>query len=201
MLELACREVVFHFNKHHLVDPATPMWVLKTKGKTYMVDHVTASIPWSTKETPDNSHTKGAIKFKNALVQIDDNNNAELLPLTIKDIARLKTQQYTRILISAIRTVPDYLKSANIAHTKLKIIYGACGSGPWYICDIKRPNDMVMLKLAMPAGSFRELQENEAYYKRYDLLDEAEIDEDDEDHFEELEVDDDDDDEDLDETE
>lgn len=192
MLELACREVVFHFNKHHLVDPTTPMWTIKAKGKTYYVNHVSATIPWSTKETVDSPHTKGSIKFKKVLIQIDDDNNAELLPLTIKDIARLKTQQYTRILISAIRTVPDYLKSANIAHTTLKIVYGACGSGPWYICDIKNPNDITLLKLAMPVGSFRELQENEAYYKRYDLLEEAELDEDDEDHFEDLDDDDDD---------
>lgn len=189
MIEIAARECVFHFNKHHLVDPTIPMWVIKTKGKTYMVNHVTAQIPWSTKNTPDNAHTKGAIKFKNTLVQIDDDNNAELLPLTIKDIARLKTKQYTRILISAIRTVPEYLKQVNIAHTKFKVLYGSCGSGPWYICDIKKPDDMVMLKLAMPTSSFREIQENEAYYKMYDNLADVEPGEDDEDHFEDLDDD------------
>lgn len=170
MLELACREVVFHFNKHHLVDATTPMWVIKTKGKTYMVNHVTSTIPWSTKETPNNNHTKGAIKIKNTLVIIDDDNNAELLPLTIKDIARLKTKQYTRILINAIKTIPEYLEHANIAHTKFKKIYGSCGSGPWLICDIKDPNAVTMLKLAMPANSFRILQENEQYYKMYDSI-------------------------------
>lgn len=186
MLEIAANECVFHFNKKFLEDPTTPMWVIKTRGKTYYVNHVSANIPWSTKETIDSSHTKGSIKFKKVLIQIDNDNNAELLPLTIKDIARLKTQKYTRILINAIRTVPDYLKSACIAHTKFKEIYGSCGSGPWYVCDIKNPNDLVMLKLAMPPNSFRELQENEVYYKRYDLLDDAEPDEDIEDHFEDI---------------
>jgi hypothetical protein len=42
--------------------------------------HVTASAPWSTKETPDNAHTKGSIKFKNVDVVIDDENCAEITP-------------------------------------------------------------------------------------------------------------------------
>lgn len=172
MIEIAARECVFHFNKHHLVDPSTPMWIIKTKGKTYMVDHVNANIPWSTKNTPDNVHTKGAIKFKNVLVRIDGDNHAYLDPLKISDIARLKTKQYTRILISAIKMVPDYLEQAKIAHTKFKKIYGSCGSGPWLICDIKDPNAVTMLKLALPAGSWRELLENEQYYKIYDNVEE-----------------------------
>lgn len=173
MLELACREAVFHFNKHYLTDPTIPMWVIKCSGKTYYVNNVTANIPWSTKNTPDNSHTKGAIKFKKVLVQIDDNNNAELLPLTINDITRLKIKKYTRILINAIKMVPEYLEQAQIAHTKFKKIYGSCGSGPWLICDIKDPNAVTMLKLAMPANSFRILQENEQYYKMYNEIDEV----------------------------
>jgi len=173
MLEIAARECVFHFNKHFLTDPTIPMWVLKTKGKTYYVNHVTANLPWSTKNTPDNSHTKGAIKFKNALIKIDDENCAELVPLTLSDFARLKTARYTRILINAIKTVPDYLKQGNIAHTKFKKIYGSCGSGPWLICDIKNPTDITLLKLAMPDGSFRILQENESYYKMYNEIEDV----------------------------
>jgi hypothetical protein len=46
------------------------MWVLKAKGQTFYVDHVDSKIGFSTKETPDNSHTKGAIKFKHCLVAI-----------------------------------------------------------------------------------------------------------------------------------
>lgn len=52
------------------------MWVLKAKGKTYYVNHVTANVGWSTKETPDNPHTKGSLKFKNVNITIDDNNEA-----------------------------------------------------------------------------------------------------------------------------
>ena len=54
------------------------MWVLKTKGETYYVNHVNALTGWSTKETPDNSHTKGSLKFKNVDVSIDDNNEAKI---------------------------------------------------------------------------------------------------------------------------
>ena len=67
-----CKEAVFHFNKGHLADPTIPMWVIKAKGQTFYVDHVDAQIGFSTKETPDNNHTKGSLKFKNCLISIDD---------------------------------------------------------------------------------------------------------------------------------
>ena len=66
------KEVIFHFNKKHLEDPTIPMWVLKMKGQTFYVDHVEANAPWSTKETPDNSHTKGSLKFKHVTVEMDN---------------------------------------------------------------------------------------------------------------------------------
>lgn len=48
------------------------MWVLKIKGKTYYVEHVDfKGVDFSTKETPDNSHTKGSIKCK-GYAYIDD---------------------------------------------------------------------------------------------------------------------------------
>ena len=67
-----CDTVVFHFNKGHTADPTIPMWVTKTKGQTYYVDHVDADCPWSTKETPDNPSTKGSLKFKNCWLTIAD---------------------------------------------------------------------------------------------------------------------------------
>ena len=60
--------MVFHFNKKHLEDPAIPMWVIKAKGESYYVEHVDCMVNWSTKETPDNSHTKGSIKIKDCLL-------------------------------------------------------------------------------------------------------------------------------------
>ncbi len=40
------------------------MWVFKVKGETYYVDHAVFKIGFSTKETPDNPHTKGSLKTK-----------------------------------------------------------------------------------------------------------------------------------------
>ena len=68
-----CKEVVFHFNKGHLSNPQIPMWVIKAKGESHYVNHVSSNAPWNTKETPDNPSTKGSIKFKNVNVIIENN--------------------------------------------------------------------------------------------------------------------------------
>ena len=69
-------EIVFHFNKKHLSEPTVPMWVVKCRGDTYYVDHVDVSpgVGFSTKETPDNPHTKWSIKFKGNM-EIEEENN------------------------------------------------------------------------------------------------------------------------------
>ncbi len=58
--------IIFHFNKAHLTDSSIPMWTIKHKGQSYYVNHIDVSpgVGFSTKETPDNPHTKGSIKFK-----------------------------------------------------------------------------------------------------------------------------------------
>jgi hypothetical protein len=65
---------VFHFNKEHLLNESIPPWVIKAKGETHYVKHVECSVPWSTKETPENPHTKGSIKVKNVDILIFDGN-------------------------------------------------------------------------------------------------------------------------------
>lgn len=62
-------EIILHFNKMHLQDPEIPMWVIKAKGESHYVHHVDvdAGIGFSTKETPNNPHTKGSLKFKGKL--------------------------------------------------------------------------------------------------------------------------------------
>jgi len=69
-------EIIFHFNKMSLHDPSVPMWVVKSKGETYYVDHVDveSGVGFSTKETPSNPHTKGSIKFK-AKLKIEKQDN------------------------------------------------------------------------------------------------------------------------------
>lgn len=54
------------------------MWVLKIKGQSHYVTHVTVkpNVGMTTKETPDNAHTKGAIKFKGS-VRIFTNDGGE----------------------------------------------------------------------------------------------------------------------------
>lgn len=72
MLQVENCDVVFHYNKANIADPTVPAWVLKVKGQTYYVKHVTSNARWSTKETPDNPSTKGSLKFKNVDVVIED---------------------------------------------------------------------------------------------------------------------------------
>lgn len=67
MLQLENVDIVFHFNKAHLADNKIPMWVVKCKGQSYYIHHMDSKIGFSTKETPDNPHTKGSLKFKGNL--------------------------------------------------------------------------------------------------------------------------------------
>ena len=62
-----------------MTDPNIPMWVIKTGGETYYVHHVEANAKWNTKETPDNPHTKGSLKFKNVDIVINDDSCAEII--------------------------------------------------------------------------------------------------------------------------
>jgi hypothetical protein len=168
-VEIACKEAVFHFNKHHLVDPTTPMWTIKTGGKTLYVEHVTSNMAWSTKETPDNTATKGSLKFKNALLTIDDENCAVFSELTSADLARLRAMKrnYARILITSQFTeIASWLKDNFIKHSTIKNIHGTCGSR-FAMCDIKRQEDLVMMALVFH-GNYRVLQPNETYFRAYD---------------------------------
>lgn len=73
-----CDRVDFHFNKKHLEFPWIPMWVLKTKGTTFYCDHIDAKCHWTTREAPDNPHTKGSIRFRNVSLTIDSSGIATL---------------------------------------------------------------------------------------------------------------------------
>ena len=172
-IEFACKDVVFHFNKKHLEDQTIPMWVLKFHGETYYVNHVDCLIPWSTKETPDNNHTKGSIKVKDVLLQIDENNCATLTKLSFVDKIRLKNQRLgiTRIIVKEGKDhwrFKETLKQLKIKHGPIKGIGGACSS-TFYITDILDKRQWTMLSLALSdCPSFRQLMPNEGYYKLYD---------------------------------
>ena len=166
-IEYACKDLVFHFNKGHLTDETIPMWVIKTHGVTMYVNHVTADIPWSTKETPGNEKTKGSIKFKKCKLTIDPDNNATISRLGIAD-AFLKppTRRAARILFGYGSAVHKSLSAGEYEHSKLKDVEGSCGSS-FVICDILDEHELTVFALRF-AGKFRILAPNEAYYQDYD---------------------------------
>ena len=185
-IEIACKELVFHFNKGHLIDQSIPTWVLKTKGKSYYVDHVDCQMPWSTKETPDNPSTKGSLKIKKCLLTINDLNEATISELTIHDETRLRNKEkgINRIVVKEGQDYwkfKDALKNFKIKHGPIKGIGGACSS-TFYVTDILDKAQFSMLALAMSSQpSFRILMPNEGYYKYYNdpkYKDSAFIDED-----------------------
>lgn len=161
---------MFHFNKGHLADPAIPPWALKAKGKTFYVNHVECTIPWSTKETPDNPSTKGAIKVKRCLLTIDADNNANLSELTEVDRDRLNNLEKgitrVRIRYNWIDAFKQALTTHNIKHGPFKTITGACTT-TFYVTDIYNKADFTMLMLKLSHTDLKELMPNESYYRWY----------------------------------
>lgn len=170
MLELACKECSFHFNKKHLVDNTIPMWIIKARGESYYVNHVDCQVPWSTKETPNNSHTKGSIKIKQCLVTIDSDNCAVITKLTKADQLRLSFNgvRMSRIITSWGAKLKQLLESQSIKHGPIIKIGGSCSTA-YYITEISE-TDATMLMLAWPGSSneVRILKPNESYYTYYD---------------------------------
>ena len=145
------------------------MWVVKAKGQTYYVNHFTSLIPFSTKETPDNNHTKGAIKIKECLLTIDSENNATASELHLHDRVRLRNQEkgITRIVFYN-ETFEKILKEDKIKHSPFKTIYGSCGSR-YTVCDLLDQKQLSWILLKYDTKHlFRVLQANETYYKAYD---------------------------------
>lgn len=161
MVEFDCDSLVFHFNKKHLQDATVPMWVIKAKGETYYINHVTADIPWTTKETPDNAHTKGSLKFRSCKCLIDDNNDATITKIDLDNPVESKAKP-NRIIITGHD--PKILEG--IDHTKLQYITGYCSTG-FIVCDILNESDLTLLTLKFN-NSFRLLKENELYYQNYE---------------------------------
>jgi hypothetical protein len=159
------------------------MWCISAKGSTYYVNHVVCSVPWSTRESKSNPHTKGSIKLKNCLITIDDDNVATITTLTLEDKLRVFKRDAIRIITSSGGQLKNILLTKNIKHSKIQIFGGGC-STTWYVCDILVPSHFTMLSLLLP--NIRQLMANEDYYKWYDnrngyeldLTDEEEDDED-----------------------
>ena len=173
-IEYACKELVFHFNKKHLEDETIPMWVVKAKGESYYVNHVVCELPWSTKETPDNTHTKGSIKIKRCLLVIDEENTATIAHLSKEDEERLSGKKKTiRIITQWGRILKQQLEGRE--HGMIKTFGGAC-STTWYVADVYSEKVLLLLQLAI--NDIRVLMPNEDYYRWYDKYEDDYIDED-----------------------
>lgn len=166
-IEYACKDLVFHFNKKHLEDQTIPMWVIKTHGETFYVNHVSADIAWSTKETPDNNHTKGSIKFKECLLTISPENDATISKLTFVDKIRLRNQKLgiTRIMFSYGGEMHSALKANEFKHSAFKNVEGACGSS-YVICDLLEKEEVLLAGLKYKG--WHTLKPNDSYYAKYD---------------------------------
>ena len=145
------------------------MWVLKTHGESFYVNHVHCKLPWDTKETPDNPATKGSIKIKESLLTIDDENNATISELTLHDKVRLNNARkgITRIITGHGHSLREALTRSNIKHGPIKSIGGACTT-TFYITDIYSAQDVTLLGLVLSENQFRILTPNENYYRMYD---------------------------------
>ena len=140
------------------------MWVVKAKGESYYVDHVTCELPWSTKETPDNSHTKGSIKVKRCLITIDSDNCANITNLTKEDEARLSGQKKTfRVITGYGKKLRDFL--SNREHGRIQAEGGGC-STTWFITELYSEKLLLLAQIAVP--DLRVLMPNESYYQWYD---------------------------------
>jgi len=140
------------------------MWILMAKGKTYYVDHVEANIPWTTKETPFNVRTKGAIKFKNALLRLEDG-SASIDILTPEDKERLEAGMPVRIHFRYKDEFLWLLKHHEIKHGPCIMFSGGCGRSS-YVIEIAK-EDLTLLALAY-ANQFEVLPEDHAYYDHYE---------------------------------
>ena len=161
---------MFHFNKKHLEDPTIPMWVLKFHGETLYVNHVSCTVPWTTKETPDNPHTKGSIKVKDVLLRIAEDNTAEISQLTLIDKYRLRNQKLgiTRVMFSVGGKFHKALQNKEYKHSPFKFIRGACASS-FVICDLLDKRQVMLASLKY-TKDFRVVQPNESYFQEYDEM-------------------------------
>jgi len=135
-----------------------------TKGKTYYVDHVEANIPWTTKETPKNVRTKGALKFKNALLRLE-NGSAKIDILTEEDKQRLDALMPVRIAFHYKNELLWLLKHNGIEHGPCKNFKGHCG-GNTFVIEIAK-EDLTILALVYP-NKFYILNETDIWYNWYE---------------------------------
>ena len=151
------------------------MWVLKFHGETLYVNHVDCQVPWSTKETPDNPHTKGSIKVKDCLLRIDSENSATITQLTLVDKFRLRNQKLgiTRIMFNPHSALHKGLIANEYKHSPFKYITAPCSTS-YVMCDLLNKAEVTLASLKY-TKDFRIVQPNESYYQKYDNIAEDKI--------------------------
>ncbi|VDM10415.1 unnamed protein product [Wuchereria bancrofti] len=120
-----------------IFDPTIPQWVIKTKGQTFYVNHLESNVGFSTKETPDNPHTKGIDftfehpdragpwhSFSNYVVLLSTKNEKELIDLIEK--CEQKNLKYSAFRepdlgnsVTAIAIEPSEVTQKLVAHLPL----------------------------------------------------------------------------------
>lgn len=170
MIEIAAKEATFSFNKKSLEDNSIPPWILKTRGESWYVSHVTCHMPWSTKHTPGNSHTQGAIKIKNAYIEISDSNEAVIHSLTPEIKQRLKEKQARKIKIgwqttwnAQVNPYLEHVHCENLRHVES----GGC-SADWWVCEIYSEDDWTQINLTL-YPRVRRFMPNEWQYQDHEL--------------------------------
>jgi hypothetical protein len=73
------QRIVFHYNKAHNQDQTIAPWVIKHKGQSFYINHLDSTVGFSTKETPESEHTKGALMFRGKLKIVEQNNETYAL--------------------------------------------------------------------------------------------------------------------------
>ena len=141
------------------------MWIIMAKGKTYYVNHVEANIPWTTKETPLNVRTKGALKFRSALLRLEDG-SAKVDILTEEDRERLTALLPTRIIFRYKNEFLWLLQHNDIKHGPCMRYSGGCGRNN-YVVEIAK-DDLTMLALAY-SNQFDILTEDSLWVVKWNL--------------------------------
>jgi hypothetical protein len=76
-LEMDADRLDLYYNRAHNEFDVIPRWVIKTKGKSFYVDHIDATVPWSTREL-ESGPTRGMIRFRKCKLMISADRVATL---------------------------------------------------------------------------------------------------------------------------
>lgn len=77
-LTIEAPSIDFHFNKVSLEFPFMPAWTLKAKGRSFYVRHVDFECVGTTRETPGHPSTKGAIRFRQVVLDLSTDGSARI---------------------------------------------------------------------------------------------------------------------------